>query len=626
MASTAARETHAIERFLTRMFEHVKRVVRDRSDGRIVGVVCHGEHELVKFSQSMASHGTLDVWVTSLEGRIASAISSGVKLCLQRRPEVVNLAKKWRRKSDASLDVQPEPEAPPAPAAAPSPGPLMKAGSRKKTFSGHDLLSMFTKRSSLMMEEDRRKAKAKEEDGDDLDEDVWLIDGYADVPIQSALVANSVDWAEKMDYILTSSNKSPYRLDNFLDALLDRMNTVVAAHVVAKTSQRKLSALCALLSTQLLHLRDVTQKLKKNNVHEQSRAEYQMLPRSYLQYDATTHTEVQVKISKWTSPYGFEYQGAYSRLGLTTGGDQALFKLAYAMRCHMGSTVHIENPSTNIDVSKNLYLSRLAAVLGRPFVTLSSTPDTTIVDVFTLMKKSIKRGAVGLVESIDKLTPATVSEMGTVLSAVRNAWFNKNQKWVELSVGALEETLHLRPLADNEIAITNIHSPRVRALMVESRDQKDTITYLPFGFSFFTTIAPSSSEHTIPLKLQAVMRNVTVALPSLEVLVKSLLLSAGFVSTDRITALLQRTVSAIQSEFSGSIKTVQYTTIAGGIMAAAQYLEKLRSSEAEIGMEMENTIDVWSEHNDAEEAKALRVCLGRSIYQQIVNQPRSHVT
>lgn len=113
---------------------------------------------------------------------------------------------------------------------------------------------------------------------------------------------------------------------------MERQAIIVAAQVVAKKSQKKLMALCSLLSTQMLHHRDLTNKLKNSKIDNKFRAEFSLLPRPYLAKHHEVKSDVKVEIEQWTFPYGFEYQGAYSRLGLTSGGDYALFKLAYGIR------------------------------------------------------------------------------------------------------------------------------------------------------------------------------------------------------------------------------------------------------------------------------------------------------
>lgn len=294
----------------------------------------------------------------------------------------------------------------------------------------------------------------------------------------------------------------------------------------------------------------------------------------------------------------------------------------------MGSTLHVEESTDAVDVTKTLHLSRLAAVLGRPLVTQICTNKTSIKGIYSnLIKKSIFRGAITCLMSIDKLNPTTVSNLATCLCAIRNAWFDHNQNKVELNMGDLNETLYLRESA------TSSPSPKARSptqLNRESTKESHNIkmhsmqyssyftgNYLPHGFSFFCTVAPSSNTKMIPLKLQTVLRNVSLSIPKMEVLVRSLLLSAGFVSTDRLAPVLVRALHNCSEEFEGTkISVVHYTTIASAVQHAARHLEKMRQSNMEIAIELENTLDVWSEHNDAFEARSLRLNLVQCIYQQ----------
>ena len=416
-------------------------------------------------------------------------------------------------------------------------------------------------------------------------------------------------------------------------------------------SERKLSALCALLSTQLLHMRDCTNNLYKAGVYSTSRAEFQLLPRSYLNNVSTDEnkSDVIVKISDWTFPYGFEYHGAYARLGLTSGGDQALFKLAYAMKTHMGATLHIEDNNGGIETSHTLHLSRLATILGRPFVVMTSNEATTIHEIYrTVMKKSIYRGAVGCVMAIYKLLTETVGHLGQCLCTIRNAFNNKHQTKITLNIGDLSETLHLKEQhkpgrSSFTSALKKFSGERRAAKLFQNHDHatpnKRGLTnddyslsalgeevdmgrlfiphHLRSGLPFFMTVSPSPPSEPIPLRLQAALRNVTITAPSVDALCRSLLLSAGFVSTDRLSKTLNKALTRCTEVFP-EIEWVYYTTIASAVHSAAKHLEKIRQSKTEIALEVESTLDVWSRHNDAEEASALRHCLVKSIYQQIM--------
>ena len=82
-----------------------------------------------------------------------------------------------------------------------------------------------------------------------------------------------------------------------------------------------------------------------------------------------------------------------------------------------------------------------------------------------------------------------------------------------------------------------------------------------------------------------------------------------------------RALHNCSEEFEGTnIGVVHYTTIASAVQHAARHLEKMRQSNTEIAIELENTLDVWSEHNDAVEARSLRQSLVQCIYQQNMSE------
>ena len=312
----------------------------------------------------------------------------------------------------------------------------------------------------------------------------------------------------------------------------------------------------------------------------------------------------------------------------------------------MGSTLHVEETSDSVDVTKTLHLSRLAAVLGRPLVTLNCDGQTTVKNIYSnLLRKSVFRGAISCLTSIDKLNPSVVVHLATMMCAVRNAWYDQSQTKVELTMGNLDEVLHLRDPLDpsslrfkkGKLAIVakalqtrpslvteaNLKEASERKLAAKSSYFNEN--YLPFGFSFFCTVAPSPNTQTIPLKLQTVMRNVTLSIPSIEGICRSLLLSSGFVSTDRLAPVMVRAIHHVSDHFATEIGVVFYTTIAAAVSAAARHLEARRNTKSEIALELEDTLDVWSEHNDSVEARSLRQALVQTIYQQVLARSDSSI-
>ena len=124
--------------------------------------------------------------------------------------------------------------------------------------------------------------------------DIWLIDDSDNVPIQSALLASQIDFVEKIEAtFVTNMSERNGRMsamqqhaqqhhgvtDVFMkqedsnimlkaahDRIIARLHSIVAVHVVAQTSERRLNALSSLLSTQLIHMRDISTHLLQSKV------------------------------------------------------------------------------------------------------------------------------------------------------------------------------------------------------------------------------------------------------------------------------------------------------------------------------------------------------------------------
>jgi hypothetical protein len=277
------RENMAIDMYVGMMFEHVKGLVKLGSN--IVGVVCHGDHEVVRFINPMTMHGTLDFWVNDLEARLSSALSSTVKKCLQQRPKVMSIAKRWIKRTTAiptNMTATKQKrdrmtavigafgrERSSSDTSAADGGDHQRI--RNVSFSTADIVNMFVKSSKDIKEshmpeetkdniEEDGKEEIKEETEEDVKEDgdedtkegpspisseskkhnsddgaaIWLIDNYKSTPIQSALVAAEIDWAENIESAIRHASSNPFKLRDSLNDIIDRLNIVIATHVIAK--------------------------------------------------------------------------------------------------------------------------------------------------------------------------------------------------------------------------------------------------------------------------------------------------------------------------------------------------------------------------------------------------------
>tara|TARA_B110000305_G_C19247721_1_gene543159 strand:+ start:375 stop:884 length:510 start_codon:yes stop_codon:yes gene_type:complete len=110
MTSEKARVTGAIDMYINRMFENVSRVDHDDEKAFVVGLTSAGETESITFFNKMPTHGSLVLWIQNLEQRIKNTLSTNVKHCLQRRPAVSNIAKKWLRKNSLGGNGHGEPK------------------------------------------------------------------------------------------------------------------------------------------------------------------------------------------------------------------------------------------------------------------------------------------------------------------------------------------------------------------------------------------------------------------------------------------------------------------------------------------------------------------------------------
>ena len=452
--------------------------------------------------------------------------------------------------------------------------------------------------------------------------DIWLIDDSDNVPIQSALLASQIDFVEKIEAtFVTNMSERNGRMsamqqhaqqhhgvtDVFMkqedsnimlkaahDRIIARLHSIVAVHVVAQTSERRLNALSSLLSTQLIHMRDISTHLLQSKVTSAESINWQFLPRQYL---ATNHTnsDVIVKIGKWEFPYGFEYQGAVARLGLTHFGEKSLFKLAYAMKNHFGARVHCEDSDNeSVDVTKSLHFSCLANILGRQYVTVNCSSETHVETITKMLQQVIVCGSVCVLMSADKLSSGVVQNLCGVISKVREAWFDETCNIVQI------------PGASLNIPI------------------KSKSSWLQYGFPFFVSTEDSSYPAAVSVELLSIFRVVAISTPNLSVLLSACLLAAGFVSCDSLSTILMEAVIAVSMELPDEVGPILYTTIAGAVNSASRFIDQERMQKSEIIMELENTNSVcWVEHNDAEEAKAVRNELVQHIYQQICNRPNA---
>jgi len=613
MTSKTARVAGAVDMYISKLFEHVKRI--DHSDDKtlVLGLTSHAEVESIKFFNKMPTLGALVVWIQNLETRIKNTLSANVKHCLARRPAVAAVTKKWLRK-------QPKSQATKNPTSE-----MFTAGCSVNISNSHvnehiaKLAEIQDKTSKIKFQVLQPQWEKKK--FENANTEIWLIDDSQNVPIQSALLASSIDYTEKVETafvdrgdqsslnkpknVLNARRKSDVffimkdfnvKLKMTLDNIIHRLHSLVAVHVVAKSSQRHLSALSSLLSTQLMHQRDTTQHLISSKVSAIDSINWEFLPRQYL-VSNHTKSDVIVKIGKWEFPYGFEYQGAFARLGLTHFGEKSLFKLAYAMKNHFGSRVHVdESDNRNVDITKALHFSCLANILGRQLQSIHCNEHTHTETIVNKLISVINCGSVCAVMSADKMSEKVTANVCGIINSIREAWYN--------------------PLSGSGINIPG--TPCHIQLKAKS-------SWLQFGFPFFITSEDSKYPAALSLRLLSMFRNVAISIPSLNILLDSCLLSSGFISCDRLSPVLMEAVIEVSTQLPNEVGPIQYTTIAGSVSSASKLLDYIRHRKNNAVMELlQESVEescVWVEQNDEEEARALRNSLVQHIFQQVCNKP-----
>ena len=272
---------------------------------------------------------------------------------------------------------------------------------------------------------------------------------------------------------------------------------------------------------QQVSFRDLAEHLHECKVT--STADFEWMCRLKYQYTkkdeaAGTETELSLRTDgSWSVRYGFEYYGKNARLVVTPTAERVLVRLFYAMRQWCGGALQGAEGGANLNVA-----SELAVIVGRPIVHVNGsmlTQEKSIVDVFHL---ALGTSAIACIQFIDRLSKALHSRIGEMMHAIRKA------------VKAKE--MHCK-LQQNSSIVDKFS----KAAIASGEEM-----HVQIGI-FVQCSVPFSGDHTkLPPTIHSHFRPITVTLPPLELVVRMLLHSEGFIEVDSIAIAAVESIGGVK--------------------------------------------------------------------------------
>jgi dynein cytoplasmic 1 heavy chain len=264
---------------------------------------------------------------------------------------------------------------------------------------------------------------AKIRNATDLDADAYFqwIDSY---PAQIVALATQVNWSETIDRLLAGGKPSEVegeavRIDRNIVALADR----ILEPDISVRQRRQYEQLV----TEMVHQRDVTRELVAKKVASNQSYDWLRYTRFYFNPAQKNVLErVQMRVSRASFWYGFEYLGASEKLVQTPLTDRVYLTMSEALHMRMGG-----NPYGPAGTGKTETIKALGSLLGRFVLVFNCDENFDFNAMGRIFIGLCQCGAWGCFDEFNRLEERILSAVSQQIQTIQMG-LREDEKEIEL--------------------------------------------------------------------------------------------------------------------------------------------------------------------------------------------------